>query len=342
MATIGIDDLTGMGTVPRAVSDNQRLVDNAAYTHTLNVGEKITELGYYCGDDGGNQIEVGIRDITAGSNNAALITSVTLTSTGVLGDRVSQAIAEIGTAGNTYAVAFRVVSASAEIYSTYTGNVTNLSSTDGSIPLEPTFTPSGSTENDKFAVFATTSVSGGGDTESPTISSAALSADGGTVTINFDENVTVGAGGNSGFTVNATYGTVTLTPTTALPAQSVAFTCSRPIENGETISGSYVQPEDGFEDAAGNYLASGSFAITNTSKVHKLFSDVAKTTAYTAGDVRLTVLSLTDSTVAHTENLTPDLEGYIQSSDALTTGDYIAVVRSDDRALHNSLDHIVP
>lgn len=175
------------------------------------------------------------------------------------------------------------------------------------------------------------------DTEIPTISSA--STDGDTTTIVFNENVDVGNGGNGGFTVPATYGTVTLTPITTLPASTVEFTNSRAIENGETISGAYVQPSDGFEDEAGNDLASGTFAVTNNSKVHKLFSGLGQ--PYTATDVRVSVATLDGTDIAHTEVLTPDSDGYVRLTDTLTAGNYPAVVYSDDMSISASIRHII-
>lgn len=180
------------------------------------------------------------------------------------------------------------------------------------------------------------------DTTQPLINDASTAADGASVTINFDESVTVGDGGNGGFTVNATYGSITLTPTTTLPASTVEFSTNRVIENGESLSGVFAQLGDGFEDEAGNDLASGSFSITNNSKVHKIFSDAAKTMAYTATDIRITVAALDASSLVHVEDITPDADGYVQLTDSLTTGDYPATVYSSDLTLHAPLRHIIP
>ena len=102
----------------------------------------------------------------------------------------------------------------------------------------------------------------GGDVTAPTFTSAVINAAGDTLTLTADEAVSVGAGGSGGFTLS-TGQTVTYTS----GAGSTTIVCSiSPVAYAETVTYGYTQPGDGFEDAAGNDLATFSgAAVTNNS-----------------------------------------------------------------------------
>ena len=175
------------------------------------------------------------------------------------------------------------------------------------------------------------------------ILSSTTSADGASVTTAFSQNVTTGNGGSAGFTVAATLGAVTLTPTTTtLPASTVEFSTSRIIQNGEVLAGAYAQPGDGFEDESGNDLASGAFAVANVSKVHRLFSDAAQTTAYTTAGVVARLFALTGTADALvTQSVDPDASGYVQLTESLSAGSYRLDLASADGTLTTDLEHTV-
>lgn len=156
MTTIGIDSNAGLfGFGATKSTQAHILFDNAAFVAALPVGEKFTEIGFYAYATG-QQWEVGIYDITNGSNGAALLTSVTLNSAAA-GTRVVQAIAPIGTAGKTYAIGFRPVSATAQGYRTSLNNGGSLSNTLSDSALDAVFSDSGTNDSQKWAFFANTS-----------------------------------------------------------------------------------------------------------------------------------------------------------------------------------------
>jgi hypothetical protein len=107
---------------------------------------------------------------------------------------------------------------------------------------------------------------GGGDVTAPTVSSATIPVGGTTITLAFSEAVSVGAGGNGGFTVSLSGGAATLTYSSGSGSSSLVYTISRTVNQGETGTISYTQPGNGIEDTSGNDLATFSnSAVTNNS-----------------------------------------------------------------------------
>jgi hypothetical protein len=106
----------------------------------------------------------------------------------------------------------------------------------------------------------------GADTTPPTLSTVTISTDGTTWTLAFNEAVTFGAGGNSGFTTSMSGGSVTLTYSSGSGSSSLVYTGSRTVFSGETGTLNYTQPSNGVEDTAGNDLANVSNkTVTNNS-----------------------------------------------------------------------------
>lgn len=106
------------------------------------------------------------------------------------------------------------------------------------------------------------------DTTAPLVSSASIDVPGTTLTATFSEGVTVGAGGAGGWALaGLSEGAATLgTPSIAGDNLSATFTISRAIWGSETPTLGYTQPGNGFEDFAGNDLATFSGgSITNNS-----------------------------------------------------------------------------
>jgi hypothetical protein len=104
------------------------------------------------------------------------------------------------------------------------------------------------------------------DTTAPTVTGATLAANGTTLTIVLSESGTTGAGGNGGFALTASGGAVTLSYASGSGSGTLVFTASRTILSGETLSLAYTQPGNGWEDAAGNDLATFTGqAVTNSS-----------------------------------------------------------------------------
>ncbi|HEU0123989.1 MAG TPA: SwmB domain-containing protein [Bryobacteraceae bacterium] len=109
-------------------------------------------------------------------------------------------------------------------------------------------------------------VSGGGDVTAPTLSSATIGTGGTSITLAFNETVTMGGGGSSGFTVSLSGGAATLSYSSGSGTSSLVYTISRTVYQGETGTISYTQPGNGVEDSSGNDLATFSgTSLTNSS-----------------------------------------------------------------------------
>jgi hypothetical protein len=94
------------------------------------------------------------------------------------------------------------------------------------------------------------------DVTAPTLSSASIPTTGDSLSIVFDETVSIGAGGNGGFTIAMSGGAVSLTYASGSGSNTLVYTTDRTIDAGETCSDfDYTQPGNGVEDAAGNDLA---------------------------------------------------------------------------------------
>lgn len=95
------------------------------------------------------------------------------------------------------------------------------------------------------------------------VSSASIAADGLTVTINFTEAMTTGAGGSGGFALSSGE---TLTYSSGDSTSSVEFTASDAIEKGASPTLEYTQPGDGWQTLSLEWLDSFSGQeITNNS-----------------------------------------------------------------------------
>jgi hypothetical protein len=109
-------------------------------------------------------------------------------------------------------------------------------------------------------------VTAGADVTAPTLSSATINTAGTTLTLAFTETVSVGAGGNGGWTVALSAGTPTLSYSSGSGSSSLVYTLSTTVNSGVTGTVAYTQPGNGLEDTAGNDLATiGSSSITNNS-----------------------------------------------------------------------------
>lgn len=107
------------------------------------------------------------------------------------------------------------------------------------------------------------------DTTPPTLSSATIGTDGETFTFVFDENVNIGTGGSSGWSITmSSAGSDTLTYSSGDGTDTLVYTFGTVIDAGETVTAGldYTQPGDGIEDDAGNDLATiDDASVTNNS-----------------------------------------------------------------------------
>jgi len=94
------------------------------------------------------------------------------------------------------------------------------------------------------------------DVTAPTLVSAEVLVDGLTFEIVFSEAVTIGAGGDGGFTIDTDGAAVTLAYASGDGTDTLVYTLSRTVLSTETFSAfDYVQPGDGVTDLVGLELA---------------------------------------------------------------------------------------
>lgn len=104
------------------------------------------------------------------------------------------------------------------------------------------------------------------DITPPTLTSATINTAGTQLTLNFNEVVSIGAGGNGGVSLSAALGACTPTFASGSGSTSLLYNLSRTIRQLEAVTVSYAQPGNGIEDGAGNDLVTVSNqAVTNSS-----------------------------------------------------------------------------
>jgi len=119
-------------------------------------------------------------------------------------------------------------------------------------------------------------IDGGGDVTAPTLVSATIPAAGTSISLLFSEAITVGAGGNAGWTIDMNGGAgETLTYDSGDTTTTFVYTIGvRKIKAGETGTVTYTQPGSGLEDAAAIDLATIATAVvTNNSTVAVTLDD---------------------------------------------------------------------
>ena len=173
--TIGIDSTAGLGTASYSSTETHLATIDGAYTYTAVANDEITELGFHCGLSAGDGsgIEIGVLDITSGIANAPLVASATISSP-TTSDRNVAALSASLTSGNTYAVVWRVASATnISLFRTFTSNATQRGTLDGTSALAANFTSAG-TFSQRHAVFATVTTAASG----PTVTTPTSGTDG--------------------------------------------------------------------------------------------------------------------------------------------------------------------
>jgi hypothetical protein len=86
-----------------------------------------------------------------------------------------------------------------------------------------------------------------GLTVAPLLVSAAISSDGDSISLTFDQAVTFGAGGNGGVTITPSGGASTATYSSGDTTDTLVYSLSRTIDFGETVTLDYTQPGNGIE-----------------------------------------------------------------------------------------------
>ena len=151
-------------------------------------------------------------------------------------------------------------------------------------------------------------------TGSPSSGSHGIYGAGTTVNLTFDQAVSVGAGGNGGFTLSMSGGASTMTYASGGSTTTLVYNLSRTIQFGETGTVSYTQPGNGIEAASGgaDVTSFASHAVTNSStyklvnETLQITTDIAATCKYDTVDVIYASMANTYSTTGgttHTQSL---------------------------------------
>ena len=150
MAIIGYNSVGG-STPNNDNTKTQNLVDTATYTYVAAANQEVDELFFYCGTSGpgdGSGVEVGVYNITSGTASAPLVASGTITglATSTWGSQTITPVALVE--GDTYAVAFRIKSATSLSWrSTYVSSGVSVSTLDGTSALAATWTDNANAGN---------------------------------------------------------------------------------------------------------------------------------------------------------------------------------------------------
>ena len=153
MATIGRDNITGLGSNSRTNSD-PHFIQSGINTYTPSGAETLTEVGFHCGTNYG-AIEVGVYR----TDTLAKIASATVTATAA-NTRTAASVSGSLSAGVTYAVAWRTIDANVDYQTTYADSAGSRDSTrNGSTALQNTFNDTLEGLTSEWAVFATTTAS---------------------------------------------------------------------------------------------------------------------------------------------------------------------------------------
>jgi hypothetical protein len=106
------------------------------------------------------------------------------------------------------------------------------------------------------------------DLTAPTLQNSVVQSTGTTINLTFSETVSIGAGGNGGWTIDMSGGSGEgLSYSSGSGSSTLVYTITgRTINYGETGTVAYTQPGNGVEDGAGNDLATiASAAVSNNS-----------------------------------------------------------------------------
>ena len=145
----------------------------------------------------------------------------------------------------------------------------------------------------------------------PTLTSATIGSSGTALTIGFSQSVVYGTGGSGGWTISASGGAATLTPT----ANPTTFTVSRPIATGETGTISYVQPGNGVEavTGGGDLVTLTGFAFNNQSTAD-LTAPLPNPMTFSAIPIATSSSSVTMTASVATDASTPPVQYYFDET----------------------------
>ena len=105
------------------------------------------------------------------------------------------------------------------------------------------------------------------DEGTPSLSTAVIPTGGTTIVFTYSESVSIGAGGNAGFTMSMSGGAVTATYSSGAPGTALTYNLSRTVNTGETGTHDYTQPGNGIEatDDAADVATYTGTSVTNNS-----------------------------------------------------------------------------
>ena len=150
MGIIGYNAIGGSNSNSTNATSHQ-LPDHSTYTYTAPVGQEVFKVWFYCGatyNGDGSGVEVGVYDITGGTNAGTLVASGTI-ATLTKSSWNSVTITPVAlTSGNIYAVALRIISATnIKKHHTYLTNAVSESSITGTTVLAESWTDNANAGN---------------------------------------------------------------------------------------------------------------------------------------------------------------------------------------------------
>ena len=233
----------------------------------IEIGETVT-LGWSgtangIEDAAGNDLAAFSEAVT--NNSTEAIPTIVSSTIAADGDSISDEYSEVVNVGAGGNGGFALTCSGGAVTTTYSSgdaSDTLVHSTSRTIGSHETCTraytqPGNGIEDDSgidVASFSGFAVTNGStvDAVAPTIQSARIS--GAVLTWNLSETMFAGAGGTGGATLTCSGGAVTPTYD-AISGSQITFDLSREPANDETCTTGYTQPGNGFEDGAGNDLA---------------------------------------------------------------------------------------
>ncbi len=252
MAVIGSNSIASAAGNDSLSTTVHRMMDAAAYTYTAAANQEVFKLWVYVGSSSngdGTGIEIGVYDITSAVNGATKVCSASIASLTKSSWNSVEITPAALTEGNTYAVAWRVISATnVSLFTAYIGpNTFSASNLTGSSALAGTWTDN-SSGSSRFSIYAETQTAATGPTITDVNTDEALSP-GETATITGTGfGATQGAGGvkltqeagalESALTGITWGGDTSITGTVALGGLSYGATTSLVVTDNAAATGS--------------------------------------------------------------------------------------------------------
>ena len=175
MAIIGKNTIGGLDQT-RNSTKAQQMIDHASYTYVAAADQEVFKLWHYMGPTYGGDgtgVDIAVYDITGGTGSATLVAEGNIPDTGLLAWHSVTITPVALTAGNTYAVARSIKSATniKEMYD-YVSQAMSNSSLTGTSPFAASWTDSAG-EGNAISIYAETQTAAVSSTASRNVTNVA-------------------------------------------------------------------------------------------------------------------------------------------------------------------------